>query len=207
MSDLLFVAILHGGLKMGSKPPTSRLRPNRAIIRFIVVFVILVTSIGLLVQTSWFDQSVMRSYTSFIAWLAGVSLQAMGVDVTVHGTTIVHPKFAVDIRQGCDGLEATLLLVCATLAYPFSSISRRALTLLSGYGLIFALNLVRVVTLFVLGLRGAFRAFDFVHTYIAQFALVTAVMLLWLFWISGDRPSPVETGSRAEAGRTPSASS
>ncbi len=190
---------------MGSRPLASRSRPNRAIIRFIVVFVILVTSMGLLVQISWFDQSVMLPYTSFITRLAGVSLHAMGVDVTVHGTTILHPKFSVDIRKGCDGLEATLLLVCATLAYPFSSIRRRALTLISGYCLIFVMNLVRVLTLFFLGVKGAMRAFDFVHTYIAQFAIVTAVMVLWLFWISGDRPLPVETDSRAEAGRAPSA--
>lgn len=153
-----------------------------------MAFVVLVLAASLLIRTSWFDRSVLVPYTSFITRLAGLSLQAMGVEVRVQGTSILHPSFSVDIRRGCDGMEATLLLVCATLAYPFCSLRRRGLALVTGYIVIFVLNMVRVVGLFLLGFKGFTQVFEFVHTYVAQFAIVTAVMILWLFWISGDRP-------------------
>lgn len=163
-----------------------------------MVFLVLVLAAGLLIRTPWFDRSVMLPYTRFITALAGTILGAMDVEVKAEGTTIINPAFAVDIRKGCDGMEATLLLFCATIAYPFCSLRRRGLALLSGYIMIFALNMVRVVGLFLLGLKGFMGAFDFVHTYVAQFAIVTAVMILWLFWISGDRPPKQVTGCSQE---------
>jgi exosortase H (IPTLxxWG-CTERM-specific) len=175
---------------MSPEPLASHSRSNRAVFRFMILFVILLVSTSLLVQLSWVDRSVMLPYTSFITRLSGACLGVMDIDVTVRGSSIVHPRFSVDIRNGCDGLEATLLFVCATIAYPFNSGRRRALALLSGYALIFVMNLVRVVTLFFLGFKGAMRTFDFVHTYIAQFAIVTTVMVLWLFWISRDHQKP-----------------
>ncbi len=152
------------------------------------MFLVLVIVAGLLIRLPWFDRSVLLPYTSFITRLAGVIIQTIGVDAKVEGTAILHSSFSVDIRRGCDGMEATLLLVCATLAYPFCSLRRRVLALLSGYAVIFVMNMIRVVGLFLLGYRGFMGVFDFVHTYVAQFAIVTAVMILWLFWISGDRP-------------------
>ncbi len=152
------------------------------------MFLVLVVVAGLLIRTPWFDRAVLLPYTSFITSFAGTIIQMIGVEVRVDGTAIMHPSFSVDIRRGCDGMEATLLLVCATLAYPFCSLRRRLMALISGYAVIFVMNMIRVVGLFLLGYRGFTEAFDFVHTYVAQFAIVTAVMILWLFWISGDRP-------------------
>ncbi len=186
-----------GSGKQAGKPTRS----TASIVRFLVVFVVLVLAASLLIRTSWVEESVLVPYTSFITRLAGATLRAIGVEVQVQGTAILHPTFSVEIRRGCDGMEATLLLVCATLAYPFCSFRRRGLALVTGYITIFVLNLIRVVGLFLLGFKGFTQVFQFVHTYVAQFAIVTAVMILWLFWIAGDRP--VKTSADGSQTQTP----
>jgi exosortase H (IPTLxxWG-CTERM-specific) len=155
--------------------------------RFLLLFVVLVLGLSLLIRVAWFNESVLGPYTKFITSIAGDLLELIGVPVEVTGSIISHPAFSVDIRHGCDGLEATLLLVCATIAYPFVSLRRRWLALGSGCLVIFILNMVRIVGLFLLGFKGFMDVFNFVHIYVAQFAIVTVVMLLWLFWVSGDR--------------------
>jgi len=181
--------------------PTAALPPRKswdpAAIRFLLIFVVLVVICGVIVRTEWFDRVFLRSYTSFIASLSGDLLHTIGVNATVDGTRILSPAFSVEIRKGCDGLEAALLLLCATVAYPFSSLRTRLLALVSGYLLIFVLNLIRVVGLFLVGLNWPAMV-EFVHTYVAQFAIITATMIFWLFWIARDRAA----GQRASAGAT-----
>lgn len=170
---------------------------DRATLRFLVIFVFLVVVCGVIVRTEWFDRNFLHSYTSFIASLSSRILGLIGVDATVDGTRILSPRFSVEIRKGCDGLEAALLLICATIAYPFSRLRIRLLALTSGYPLIFVLNLIRVVGLFLIGLNRP-ALVEFVHTYVAQFAIITATMIFWLFWIARDRAE----GRRVSPGAT-----
>jgi exosortase H (IPTLxxWG-CTERM-specific) len=177
-------------------------RSRRLLLRFLIPLVVLVALAGAGVRTTWFDTKVLSPYTSMIASWSAAILRSVGVDAQARGPAIHNPSFAVSIRKGCDGLEATLLLVCASLAYPFVSWRKRVGAILSGFLLIFVLNLARVVGLFLLGLKASREAFTFFHLYVAQFTIVIAVVLLWLFWISRDlaptahpsAPGDVEAG-------------
>jgi exosortase H (IPTLxxWG-CTERM-specific) len=194
----------------GSGPPQTIGKPespggsSRSAIRFLVVFLGLAAGFALAVRTPVFEKGVLLPYAGFIARTASTAIRATGIDARASDTTIISPAFAVEIRKGCDGLEAILVLVSATLAYPFSSMRLRFLVLVTGYLLVFVLNLVRVAGLFLLGVAGYVGVFDFVHTYVAQFAIVTAVMLLWLFWISRDRPRGTRNREMAANGAPPS---
>ncbi len=196
--------------KVNGKPLESQTKPpestpiarapspgwDRAAIRFLLLFVVLVVVCGVIVRTEWADRLFLRSYTGFIASLSAGILRTIGVNATVDQTAILSPTFSVEIRKGCDGLEAALLLLCATVAYPFSLLRTRLLALVSGYLLIFVLNLVRVVGLFLVGLNWPGRV-EFIHTYIAQFAIITATMIFWLFWIARDRAAVRGTSAGA----------
>ena len=87
----------------------------------------------------------------------------------------------MNIRRGCDGVVATILLVSACLAYPLAWKSRLS-GVLWGYVLIFALNLVRVVGLFIAGLKGSEQTFGFLHTYVSQFIVIALTMVFWIYW-------------------------
>ena len=164
----------------------ARTGSRRLMLRFLVPMVLLIALASAGVRTTWFDTKILAPYTSLIAsWSASI-LTLLGVKAQAVGAAIMCPTFGVSIRKGCDGLEATLLLVCASLAFPFTSWRRRVIAIVTGFALIFVLNLIRVVVLFLLGMKASPATFHFVHVYVAQFAIVIAVILLWLFWISRD---------------------
>lgn len=64
----------------------------------------------------------------------------------------------------------------------------RILGTLYGYLLIFSLNMVRIVGLFLLGASGSRALFDFFHVYVSQFAVIALTMVFWLYWAGRNRP-------------------
>jgi exosortase H (IPTLxxWG-CTERM-specific) len=160
-----------------------RSRIDPASLKFVSIFLFLVFGLTLLIQNTWIDEHLVGPYTEVLAGIGGAVLGALGRQVAVAGTIIREGSFAVDIRRGCDGIVATILLVSACLAYPLSWKDRLLGTAL-GYGLIFVLNMVRIVALFVIGVQGSMQAFDFFHTYVSQFAVIALTMVFWIYWAS-----------------------
>ena len=152
-----------------------------ATLRFVGLFFLFVLALTFLFQSSWMDQRVILPYTEFIASVSAEVLDFLDVTAEAQGTLILQRGFAVDIRRGCDGVVATLLLVSACLAYPFTW-KNRILGTLWGYALIFTLNLIRIVALFVVGSKGSAQTFDFFHTYVSQFVVIALTMVFWIFW-------------------------
>ncbi len=159
---------------------------KRASLRFLGLFVLFVVAFSLFLRFPWIDDHVVGPYTEFIATVSGAVLRLIVQPVQIRGTMILHELFAVDIRRGCDGVVASILLLSACLAYPMNWRSR-ALGGLFGYLLIFGLNLVRIVGLFVIGLKASRPVFEFFHTYVAQFAVIALAMVFWIFWIGRER--------------------
>ncbi len=58
--------------------------------------------------------------------------------------------FAVSIESGCNGVEATIVLVAAILAFP-APWKRRLMGLVVGVVAVQGLNIIRVISLFYLG--------------------------------------------------------
>ncbi len=157
-------------------------------LRFVGIFIVLVIFLSWLVQTSWVDRQLIGPYTSWLAGIATLILNLFGVEADHYGSVIRQPLFAVDIKRGCDGVVASILLISACLAYPFSW-RDRGLGVLAGYGLIFVLNMIRIVGLFLIGLKGSAGVFDFFHTYVSQFVVIALTMVFWIFW-AGRRTAP-----------------
>lgn len=118
--------------------------------RFLIVFfaLLLLFEIPLLIDSV--DRSVIRPFTAGIAAVSGATLHALGQKVSVTGTTIAGPCFTVQILNGCNGVEASLFLMAAILAFPAPARSR---AVAAGLGLLLiqVINLVRVVSLYLVG--------------------------------------------------------
>ncbi len=158
-------------------------------LRFVGLFVLLVVVLSWVVQLEWVDRNLIGPYTGWLAGLATAIIGILGVEAQSYGSIIQQAGFAVDIKRGCDGVVASILLISACLAYPFSW-KNRLLGTLIGYALIFTLNMVRIVGLFLIGLGGSDQLFDFFHTYVSQFAVIAVTMVFWIYW-AGRRSSPV----------------
>jgi exosortase H (IPTLxxWG-CTERM-specific) len=159
---------------------------DKQAIRFVFLFFVLVLGFNLLMELSWFQENLLVPYTEAIARVSGGLLRLFGEVVQVSGTIIRSDAFAVDIRRGCDGVVATIILVSACLAFPLAW-GLKASGVLLGYALIQVLNLIRIVGLFLLGAAGADQLFDFFHTYVSQFIVIALTMVFWIYWIGRER--------------------
>ena len=128
------------------------------------------------------NNAVIEPFTAGIASVSASLLKAIGEPVTAAGTEIRSASFAVNIENGCNGVETLLLVVSAILAFPAAA-RWKALGLLAGFAAIEILNLARVISLFWIG-RHHHALFSSAHTVIWQSVIVLAGVLLFLLWTS-----------------------
>jgi exosortase H (IPTLxxWG-CTERM-specific) len=166
--------------RLAPAPSAPLWQRNRREIRFLVLFVVLLAGGFTLISVNWVNDHVIEPFTAGIARVSGATLDLLGQDVSMSGTMIRSPKFAVNIRNGCNGVEAMLIFLAAVLAFPASwkaRISGLALGILA----IQVVNLIRVVALFLTGVYFP-RIFDTSHTVIWQTIVILFGVLLWIFW-------------------------
>jgi exosortase H (IPTLxxWG-CTERM-specific) len=163
-----------------NSPDASFWQRNRREATFLIVFLLLLGGSFTLISVNWVNDHAIEPFTAGIARVSGVVLDLMGQNITQQGTVLRSPRFAVNIRNGCNGVEAMLIFLAAVLAFPAPWRSR-LLGLVFGILAIQAVNLVRVVALF---LTGAYfpQLFDASHTVVWQTLVILSGVLLWIFW-------------------------
>ncbi len=169
------------GSNEGSLTVGGRYNAGVRRVRFLVVFLILLVIFEVLLLVPAVDQFVIAPFTASLATAASVVLNAMGEGVHVTGTVIAGHCFAVDLKTGCNGIEATLFLVAAVIAFPAARLRDRALVAIAGAGALQAVNFVRIASLYLLGCYQR-RWFDAFHLAIWQsiiFALAVAMFVAW----------------------------
>jgi exosortase H (IPTLxxWG-CTERM-specific) len=153
---------------------------NRRELTFLILFAVLLGGSFTLVSVNWVNDHVIEPFTAGIARVSGATLDLLGQDVRMQGTIIRGSRFAVNIRNGCNGVEAMLIFLAAVLAFP-APWRARLLGLAMGVVAIQAVNLVRVVALY---LTGAYFPswFDASHTVVWQTVVILFSVLLWILW-------------------------
>ena len=161
--------------------------------KFLLRFALLLAVFELPLLTRPVDQYVARPLSSGIAATSGAILRIFGERVVVTGSVISAPCFAVDIQNGCNGLETMLFLVAAVLAFPAAPRQRIVATIL-GIILIQAVNLIRVTTLFLVGChrRAWFESF---HLAIWQTIVFATAVIFFAAWTR--RATVADADSRA----------
>lgn len=155
-------------------------RKNRRELTFLILFVAVLGASFTLISLNWVNDHVIEPFTGGIARVSGATLDLLGQDVRMQGTIIRGRQFAVNIRNGCNGVEAMLIFLAAVVAFP-APWKSRLLGLALGVVAIQAVNLVRVVALY---LTGAYFPswFDASHTVVWQTVVILFSVLLWIVW-------------------------
>jgi len=163
-----------------SGPPAGFWRAHRQEIRFLTVFILILGGGFTLLSLNAVNQHVIEPFTSGVARASGMALSLIGQGIEMQGTVIRSDKFAVNIRNGCNGVETMIIFLAAVFAFP-ASWKSRAIGLVLGLLAIQLVNLVRVVALF---LTGAYfpQLFDSSHTVIWQTLVILFGVFLWIFW-------------------------
>jgi exosortase H (IPTLxxWG-CTERM-specific) len=171
-------------------------------IRFFILFLVLLGVLFGLELTPPVQQWFVVPWTNALAHVSAglVTLFDPGVEATGKVLRSTSNGFAVSIEAGCNGVEATLVLLAAMLAFP-ATWPRKLLGLAAGIVAVQGLNIVRVISLFYLGQWNR-DVFEWAHLYVWQALIMLDVLIVWLLWVRtlprGDEP-PLPPGAAAAA--------
>jgi exosortase H (IPTLxxWG-CTERM-specific) len=160
--------------------------------RFLLVFFLLLALFEIPLLLEPVDRTLVQPFTRGIAVVSGAVLNLFGADVRVAGTMLLSPCFSVNINNGCNGLEATLFLVAAVLAFPAPP-KARLLAATTGVALIQSVNLIRVLSLYLIGCHRR-EWFETFHLAIWQTIIFAVAILYFAHWT---RRPPVDAPQRA----------
>ena len=132
-----------------------------------------------LLTTPFFDRTL-YGYLEANAWLAHANLHGMGQPTHVSEVTIQSPQFTMAIRRGCDAVEPTWLLCAAMISFP-APFPHKLMGMLTAIVLLQILNLVRIVTLYWIGIHlpGLFNS---AHMELWPTAFIVVAIVLFVAW-------------------------
>ena len=155
--------------------------------RFIVVFVLVLVTLFTLEMLTPVQQHVIIPFTGLLAQISAAIVLPFDSSVVAYGKILQFGDsgFAVSIEAGCNGVEATIVLIAAVVAFPGSWRSR-SLAIGLGFLAVQAMNIVRIISLFYLG-NWNLDVFTWVHLYLWPVLImldVLIVFILYLRWLS-----------------------
>jgi len=168
------------------------------VLRFFVTFIAMLAVLFGLELTPIAQRYFVVPWTDTLAAISARLVTVFDPTVTASGNVLQSGSgFAVAIEAGCNGVEATLVLVAAMLAFPAPW--RRKLTGLAvGILAVQGLNVIRVISLFYLG-QWNYQVFEWAHLYVWQALIMLDVLVVWLIWVrllpASDVPSGPPGGS------------
>jgi len=116
----------------------------------------------------------------FLVRLVSAVLSPLGT-VSADGANLYFRGFDIEIVEACDGVLPTFIYLAAVLAFPSGWRSKLWGAAL-GVPAIFAINLLRLMSLVVVGVWRP-DLFERVHIYVWQTLVIALSMALWVFWV------------------------
>jgi exosortase H (IPTLxxWG-CTERM-specific) len=169
----------HGAIEPAAAPGFLAVSMRTA--RFAVIFAgCLLCGIGVLLTPP--VQAVDRQFSRVLVKVSHGLIGICGGKARVEGAVLRDPAsgFAVEMRDGCNAVNVTIMLWSAVLAFP-APWRLKVLGLLAGSLLIQALNIVRFISLFYIG-QYSMTWFDFAHGYLWESLLVLDTMVVFCLW-------------------------
>ena len=151
--------------------------------RFVLMFPLLLVSLLTVELLQPVQTHLILPFTAGVAATSARLVQYFDPDVLAQGIYLIDISngFTVAIRAGCNGVEASIVLVSAIIAFPSGWHAK-----LTGIGigllLVQLINLLRVITLFYLGQWNQ-GLFEWAHLYAWQALIILDVLIIFLVWL------------------------
>lgn len=128
-------------------------------------------------------QPVDARFSQVLVKVAHSIILVCGGHATRDGAILRAPGgFAVEMRDGCNAINVTILLWSAVLAFP-AGWKKKVLGLVAGSAIVQVLNIIRFISLFYLG-QYSMTWFDFAHAYLWESLLVLDTMVVFWLWVN-----------------------
>ncbi|MEQ1636095.1 MAG: exosortase H [Methylococcales bacterium] len=151
--------------------------------RFFIVFWLLLIMLFVAELANPVQAAIITPFTEIIAHISAGLISIFDKSVIFRGIEVINAEngFSVSIQAGCNGVEASLVLIAAILAFPAPLLSK-LIGILVGFLSVQVLNIVRIISLFYLG-QWNFAVFEWAHLYIWQALIMVDVLVVFLVWL------------------------
>ena len=154
--------------------------------RFLAIFAITLLVLFTLELLNPIQAAVIQPFTGGLAAVSAALILPFDESVISSGRILRDSVsgFAVSIEAGCNGVEASIVLIAGVLAFP-ARWKEKLIAIVVGFIAIQALNIVRIISLFYLG-QWQYDIFEWTHLYfwpvliMLDVLVVFAVYLRWL---------------------------
>jgi exosortase H (IPTLxxWG-CTERM-specific) len=153
------------------------LRPR---IVFVATFCGVMLGLYVVIALNQVNDRVIVPFTEVISRGAAGLLSVFERGVSAEGTVMRSSRFALDVRNGCNGVEAVILLAAAIFAFP-ATLRSRLIGIVAATVAIELLNLVRLSSLFWLGEHYR-HIFDVFHIAVWQSLIILAAISIFILW-------------------------
>jgi len=131
--------------------------------------------------TPFFQEHIIANVALFYAKISANILSVFKIPVKAIGDTLTSSDFSIRIRNGCDAIEATAILLCAMIIYP-TNWKNKSIGLLVGLLLLIILNIIRILSLYFTSIYAP-TLFEIMHVSIWQVLFIVFPILIILWWI------------------------
>ncbi|MGO9016197.1 MAG: archaeosortase/exosortase family protein [Dissulfurispiraceae bacterium] len=121
------------------------------------------------------------SYSGFIVYLVSGVMERTGISSTFQGGIINLPNISLDVKYGCNGLEAVMLYSAAVIAFP-APWKKKAAGVAAGLLFIQIFNVLRIAGLAYAGVHFK-KYFDVLHIYVAQGMTIVVSLVIFITYL------------------------
>jgi len=159
----------------------SRIAPGS--MRFIIVFVTFVVVVFL--TYNYYEKSeYMAGYMRILASQVGALLRLLTRDAWhIDGPNVYIGNAGIEVIPACGAVPSMSIFTAAVLAFP-ARVWKKALALLLGLSLLYAVNVARLTCLAYIRVHCPLPVFNFTHIYVWQTLFIIFVVVLWFIWIN-----------------------
>ncbi|NPA95492.1 MAG: hypothetical protein GXO58_08710 [Thermodesulfobacteria bacterium] len=170
-----------GGAK-GAQGQNSRAK-DFSLSRFLITYLVLMGVVFLALSLKPLKQVLDLNglYTQAIVKATALLLRPFGLVRGVDGSIIHLSGISLDIKFGCNGLEAFLIYLVGIVSFP-ARWRAKAWGLILGFLIIQVLNVLRIVALGYFGVHMA-NYFYIFHIYVAQGIMIAVAFLIFIVWL------------------------
>jgi exosortase H (IPTLxxWG-CTERM-specific) len=151
--------------------------------RFLTLFIVILVSLFTLEMLVPVQEHVITPFTSLLASLSAAIILPFDASAIAYGKILQFKDtgFAVSIEAGCNGVEATIVLVAGVMAYP-ANWRARLVAIILGFFAIQVLNIARIISLFYLG-NWNMEVFSWIHLYLWPSLIMLDVLIVFTVYL------------------------
>ncbi|MFH0896055.1 MAG: exosortase H [Bacteroidota bacterium] len=125
-------------------------------------------------------------YSESIVWITAKILSILGIAATCRGSIIDLFSISLDVKFGCNGLEAVMIYSVAVIAFP-ASWGKKLIGIAAGFSVIQIVNILRIVGLAYACIH-AKNLFEYIHIYIAQGIMIAISLGVFFIYLNYAKP-------------------